>query len=91
MKSAQPSRDFLVVAALIVCMPLSTPAQGWKPEQPVELIVGCAPGCGPDNMARLMQRGTRIYSTRMFASATTLRQTTISFLIMSANASGVLV
>ena len=31
-------------------------AQVWKPERPVELIVGCAPGCGPDNMARLMQK-----------------------------------
>jgi putative tricarboxylic transport membrane protein len=37
-------------------MPLLAAAQGWKPERPVELIVGCAPGCGPDNMARLMQR-----------------------------------
>jgi putative tricarboxylic transport membrane protein len=32
------------------------PAQGWKPEQPVEIIVNCAPGCGPDRMARLMHR-----------------------------------
>jgi putative tricarboxylic transport membrane protein len=30
-------------------------AQAWKPEQPVEIIVNCAPGCGPDRMARLMQ------------------------------------
>jgi putative tricarboxylic transport membrane protein len=30
-------------------------AQSWKPEQPIEIIVNCAPGCGPDRMARLMQ------------------------------------
>ena len=48
--------SFLVAAGLFAGAPLSAPAQGWKPERPVELIVGCAPGCGPDNMARLMQR-----------------------------------
>lgn len=32
------------------------PRQGWKPEHPVEIIVSCGPGCGPDTMARLMQR-----------------------------------
>ena len=31
-------------------------AQGWKADQTVELIVTCSPGCGPDRMARLMQR-----------------------------------
>lgn len=31
-------------------------AQAWKPVQPVELIVNCAPGCGPDKMSRVMQR-----------------------------------
>jgi len=31
-------------------------AAGWKPEQPVEVIVNCAPGCGPDKIARLMQK-----------------------------------
>ena len=48
--------DVLIVAALFAVIPLSAPAQGWKPERPVEIIIGCAPGCGPDNMARLMQR-----------------------------------
>ena len=28
----------------------------WKPEQPVELILGTAPGSGPDRSARLMQK-----------------------------------
>lgn len=30
-------------------------AQSWKPENPIEIIVNCAPGCGPDRMSRLMQ------------------------------------
>ena len=46
----------LIAAALFAGVPLSAGAQGWKPEKPIEIIVGCAPGCGPDNMARLMQR-----------------------------------
>lgn len=41
------------VAAL--ALPLGAAAQAWKPDAPVELIVNCAPGCGPDRMARLMQ------------------------------------
>ena len=43
-------------ALLLACAAFAATAQNWKPERPVELIVGCAPGCGPDNMARLMQR-----------------------------------
>lgn len=41
------------VLALLAC---GAAAQGWKPEQPVEMIVTCAPGCGPDRMVRFMQR-----------------------------------
>ena len=26
----------------------------WKPEKPVELVVTCQPGCGPDIAARLI-------------------------------------
>ncbi len=48
--------NVLMVTALLACVPLTTPAQGFRPERPVEIVVGCAPGCGPDNMARLMQR-----------------------------------
>ena len=51
---AWPQSSALVAALLIACAPAC--AQSWKPERPVEFIVGCAPGCGPDNMARLMQR-----------------------------------
>ena len=46
----------LIAATLLAGVPPFASAQVWKPERPVELIVGCAPGCGPDNMARLMQR-----------------------------------
>jgi len=48
--------NILLAASLFAAMPLSAPAQGWKPEQPVEFIVACAPGCGPDATARVMQR-----------------------------------
>jgi len=41
--------------ALSICA-AGVNAQGWKPEQAVELIVTCAPGCGPDRMVRFMQR-----------------------------------
>ena len=46
----------VIIAAGLITMPLSAPAQAWKPERPVEIMVGCAPGCGPDVMARQMQR-----------------------------------
>jgi putative tricarboxylic transport membrane protein len=46
----------LLIALSFVAVSLSAPAQDWKPERPVEMVIGCAPGCGPDNMARLMQR-----------------------------------
>lgn len=29
---------------------------GWKPERPVEIIVTCQPGCGPDIAARVIQK-----------------------------------
>lgn len=46
----------LLTAAWLASMPLPAPAQGWKPERPVEMVLSCAPGCGPDNTARAMQR-----------------------------------
>jgi putative tricarboxylic transport membrane protein len=45
-----------VIVAATMLSPLSASAQGWKPDHPVEIIVNCAPGCGPDRMARLMNR-----------------------------------
>src|SRR5512134_3213166 len=44
------------IAALAGGVQGNATAAGWKPEQPVEVIVNCAPGCGPDKIARLMQR-----------------------------------
>ena len=29
---------------------------GWKPERPVEIVVTCQPGCGPDIAARVIQK-----------------------------------
>jgi putative tricarboxylic transport membrane protein len=46
----------LFAAVLCAGVPLSTPAQTWKPERAVEIILTCAPGCGPDNTARAIQR-----------------------------------
>jgi putative tricarboxylic transport membrane protein len=42
-----------VLAALL---PLGTQAQNWKPEKPVELIIGTTPGGPQDRHGRLMQR-----------------------------------
>ena len=39
------------VAALLV-VPYSALAQSWKPQQPVEVIIGSAAGSSPDTMAR---------------------------------------
>src|SRR5690348_13868745 len=48
-------RYFLLVFSAFLC---TTPAAGqaWKPDKPVEIIVTCQPGCGPDGAARLIQR-----------------------------------
>ncbi|HTE16686.1 MAG TPA: tripartite tricarboxylate transporter substrate binding protein [Burkholderiales bacterium] len=43
-----------------------THAQTWKPDQAVEIIVNCAPGCGPDRMARLMHG---VFQTHKFVEA----------------------
>ncbi len=43
----------LMFAPALIAAPAQ--AQTWKPENPVEIIVNCSPGCGPDRMARLMQ------------------------------------
>ena len=51
-----PARLVLALAALVAAAPVTSGAQGWKPDKSVELIVSCAPGCGPDNAARLMQK-----------------------------------
>ena len=44
-------------AALLLLCPQTLFAQGtWKPERPLELIVTCQPGCGPDIAARTIQK-----------------------------------
>ncbi len=43
-------------AAALLGAPGAAPAQAWKPQQPVEVIVGSAAGSSPDTMARMIQR-----------------------------------
>lgn len=43
-------------AAVLIAAPGAAPAQAWKPQQPVEIIVGSAAGSSPDTMARAIQR-----------------------------------
>jgi putative tricarboxylic transport membrane protein len=45
-----------VVHALVLSGINAAAAQTWKPEKPVEIIVTCQPGCGPDVAARNMQK-----------------------------------
>ncbi|MBM3340980.1 MAG: tripartite tricarboxylate transporter substrate binding protein [Betaproteobacteria bacterium] len=53
----------VMVATMLAAAAPPLHAQAWKPERPVEIMVGCAPGCGPDIMARLMQR---VFQTRRY-------------------------
>jgi len=46
----------LFAAAWFAGLPLNAAAQAWKPDRAVEIVLNCAPGCGPDNTARVMQR-----------------------------------
>jgi putative tricarboxylic transport membrane protein len=48
----------LILAAALLCLAATGHAatSAWKPEQAVELVVGTAPGSGPDKNARIMQR-----------------------------------
>ncbi len=48
--------DYLKFAALAVLLSLPAHAQNWKPEKPVELIIGTTPGGPQDRHGRLMQR-----------------------------------
>ena len=43
----------IFAGALLSCQPALAQAP-WKPERPVEIIVMCQPGCGPDIAARNM-------------------------------------
>jgi putative tricarboxylic transport membrane protein len=56
-------RARLAFIALISAPGSPALAQAWKPDHPVEVVVNCAPGCGPDRMARLMQQ---LFQARRF-------------------------
>jgi hypothetical protein len=76
MARVQPVRKLYMLLAIVCCagMPLSAQAQGWKPDRPVELIVDCTPGCGPDSMVRLMQRVFQ--ANRFLGTAVTVQNKT---------------
>jgi putative tricarboxylic transport membrane protein len=42
--------------AALLAVPAAAPAQAWKPQQPVEIIIGSAAGSSPDTMARAISR-----------------------------------
>ena len=46
----------MMIALVVVDFQKIAAAASWKPDQAVELIVNCAPGCGPDKTVRLIQR-----------------------------------
>jgi putative tricarboxylic transport membrane protein len=50
--------QYIVAAALAVLAAAHAPAATtqWKPEQAIEIILGTAPGSGPDRNARVMQK-----------------------------------
>lgn len=54
------SADFLlrfVLGACLTVVAAAASAQGaWKPDQALEIVVTCQPGCGPDVAARVIQR-----------------------------------
>ena len=43
-------------AGLLAAVPGALAQGGWKPERPVEIVVTCQPGCGPDIAARVIQK-----------------------------------
>ncbi len=58
------TRCISAIAAAVLCISTGAAAAQpvtWKPEKPVELIVGTAPGAAPDKTARAIQR---IWQTR---------------------------
>ncbi len=48
--------SWCVVLLLLAIRPVAAQAPGWKPNKPVEIIVGVSPGGGIDRTARTLQR-----------------------------------
>ena len=57
LRTMTPTR-WVVSGALCAALGCSTvlAQSNWKPDKPVEIIVTCQPGCGPDIAARTMQK-----------------------------------
>ncbi|MEL0105723.1 MAG: tripartite tricarboxylate transporter substrate binding protein [Rhodospirillales bacterium] len=53
-------RKFVSMSACAVAglamMAFTTPAHAWKPSGKVEILTGCKTGCGPDRIARILQK-----------------------------------
>ena len=49
-------RFHIIAGAVLVLMPLLNHAQSWKPEKPVDIIIGTTPGGPQDRQGRLIQR-----------------------------------
>ena len=47
---------YALIFGVLVCAPVAAPAADWKPEKPIEVITGVAPGGALDLMARAMQK-----------------------------------
>jgi tripartite-type tricarboxylate transporter receptor subunit TctC len=44
------------VLALVMASPSALAQKSWKPDRPIEIVVGADPGSGFDRTARLLQR-----------------------------------
>lgn len=56
MKIAQYMTLPAIALAGIAFTIVSTPSYAWKPDGKVELIAACKTGCGPDRIARVLQK-----------------------------------
>jgi putative tricarboxylic transport membrane protein len=54
------ARQLLIVLVMVAATLAGSPAPaqqgGWKPNKPVEIVVGVSPGGGIDRMARVLQK-----------------------------------
>ena len=58
MRRLKKNASIAAQACIAVCVMLAphARAQSWKPDKPVEIVVTCQPGCGPDIAARIIQK-----------------------------------